>query len=202
MAAYSARRSSGSVIRSLSPSGRLNRHYSSQATHTPPSFRSSFDSSSSSTFVTTSRSFQRTTPSTPVNLHKYMAPSVRFTLDRPSSPNRPLSITKSVASAAARKRACMCSPTTHPGSFRCSLHRGFGTNNSINAKTVSGGNSNRLNRRLSAMTNSLVRIGTVEGDIVKRALAALIRPSSQQQRRRSDFQPWRPSRLSVMSKAE
>lgn len=51
------------------------------------------------------------------------------------------------------------------------------------------------------MTNSLVRIGTVEGDLVKRALAALIRPSSHQQRRRAAFQP-RPSRLSIMSKAE
>ncbi|KAL2465595.1 serine-rich protein-related [Abeliophyllum distichum] len=200
MAAYSARRSSGPVIRSLSPSGRLNRHYSSQASHTPPLSRSSFASSSSSTFAT-SRSFQRTTPSTPVNLHKYMAPSMQFTLDRPSSPNRPMSVTKSVA-AAARKRACMCSPTTHPGSFRCSLHRGFGINNSRNAKTVSGGSSNRFNWQLSAMTKCLVRIGIVEGDIVKRALqAALIRPSSHQQRRRSDFQPRRPSRLSVMSNA-
>ncbi|MFS7979924.1 hypothetical protein Hanom_Chr15g01391711 [Helianthus anomalus] len=52
------------------------------------------------------------------------------------------------------------------------------------------------------MTKSLVRIGTVEGgDLVKRALAAVIRPSSHQQRRRTAFQA-RPSRLSVMSKAE
>lgn len=51
------------------------------------------------------------------------------------------------------------------------------------------------------MTNSLVRIGTVEGDLVRRALAALIRPSSHQQKRRTSFQA-RPSRLSNMSKAE
>ncbi|KAL8516317.1 hypothetical protein ACS0TY_014833 [Phlomoides rotata] len=60
---------------------------------------------------------------------------------------------------------------------------------------------NRLNMRRSAMTNSLVRIGTVEGDLMKRALASLIRPSSHQQRRRGDYQP-RPSRLSVMFKAD
>ncbi|KAL2928135.1 Cell division protein ZipA [Bienertia sinuspersici] len=60
---------------------------------------------------------------------------------------------------------------------------------------------NRLNMRRSAMTNSLVRIGTVEGgEWVKRALATLIRPCAHQQRRRADFQP-RPSRLSVMSMA-
>uniref|UniRef100_A0A7N0V1H6 Uncharacterized protein n=1 Tax=Kalanchoe fedtschenkoi TaxID=63787 RepID=A0A7N0V1H6_KALFE len=87
----------------------------------------------------------------------------------------------------------MCSPTTHPGSFRCSLHKSFNSNHAPYS-------SNRLNARRSAMTNSLVRIGTVEGDLMKRALAALIRPSSHQQRRRSAFQP-RPSRLSVMSKA-
>ena len=52
------------------------------------------------------------------------------------------------------------------------------------------------------MTNSLVRIGTVEGgEWVKRALATLIRPCAHQQKRRADFQP-RPSRLSVMSKAD
>ncbi|CAN0877521.1 hypothetical protein LINGRAHAP2_LOCUS11931 [Linum grandiflorum] len=82
----------------------------------------------------------------------------------------------------------MCSPTSHPGSFRCSLHKNSN-------QTSHGGNSssytpNRLNMRRSAMANS-----------VKRALSALIRPSSHQQRRRGNFQQ-RPSRLSVMSRAQ
>lgn len=55
--------------------------------------------------------------------------------------------------------------------------------------------------RRSAMKNSLVRIGGVEGEWVKRALTALIRPSSHQQKRRDAFEP-RSSRLSVMSKAD
>ncbi|PWA92336.1 beta-tubulin [Artemisia annua] len=39
------------------------------------------------------------------------------------------------------------------------------------------------------MTNLLVNVGTVEGgDLVKRALSALIRPSSHQQRWRTSFQ--------------
>nr|POE89455.1 hypothetical protein CFP56_01811 [Quercus suber] len=59
---------------------------------------------------------------------------------------------------------------------------------------------NRLNARRSVMTNSLVRIGGVEGDFVKRALAALIRPSSYQQWRRVEFQ-LQPSWLSVLTKA-
>nr|GEV14284.1 protein O-mannosyltransferase [Tanacetum cinerariifolium] len=98
------------------------------------------------------------------------------------------------------KKTCLCSPTTHPGSFRCSLHKNI--NNTSLSSSNNGGvyHSNRLHARRSAMTNSLVRIGTVEGDLVKRALAALIRPSSHQQRRRSDFRPT-PTRLSKMSKA-
>ncbi|WOL13527.1 hypothetical protein Cni_G22297 [Canna indica] len=92
-----------------------------------------------------------------------------------------------------RRRTCLCSPTTHPGSFRCSLHKGFGGQAAVSS-------SSRLNARRSAMTNSLVRIGAVEGEWVRRALATLIRPTSHQQRRRDAFQP-RPSRLSTMSKA-
>jgi len=90
----------------------------------------------------------------------------------------------------------MCSPTTHPGSFRCALHKNVGNT----ASSSIAYSPNRLNMRRSAMTNSLVRINTVEGDLVKRALAALIRPSSHHHRRRAAFQP-RPSRLSNMSKA-
>ncbi|URE25202.1 Serine-rich [Musa troglodytarum] len=90
---------------------------------------------------------------------------------------------------------CMCSPTTHPGSFRCRLHKGIGA-----VASSSSSPSIQLNARPSAMTNSLVRIGAVEGEWVRRSLAALIRPSSHQQRRRAAFEP-RPSRLSVMSKA-
>ncbi|KAL3824555.1 hypothetical protein ACJIZ3_020584 [Penstemon smallii] len=162
MAAYSARRSSGPVQRSISPSPRFNRH------------TSSFHSSSSSAFS--------------------------LSLDRPGSPNRSISVSsrpnKSSTASTTPKRTCMCSPTNHPGSFRCSLHKsGFGRV-SNNSQTVSCRSSSRLNMRRSAMKNSLVRIGTVEGDLVKRALAALIRPSSHQQRRRGEFRP-RPSRLST-----
>ncbi|PWA36841.1 protein TPRXL [Artemisia annua] len=87
-------------------------------------------------------------------------------------------------------------PSPTPPSVRFTVtspHRGTMTSSSPSKPSWSHGRS--------AMTNSLVRIGTVEGDLVKRALAALIRPSSHQQRRRNDFKP-RPTRLSNMSKAE
>ncbi|PWA59127.1 serine-rich protein-related protein [Artemisia annua] len=126
------------------------------------------------------------------------------------SPSRSISSIPVAKQLETPKRTCMCSPTSHPGSFRCSLHKKQQTNSSstTNSSIVNSNSqtasypSSRLNARRSAMTNSLVRIGTVEGgDLVKRALAALIRPSSHQQRRRGSFQA-RPSRLSVMSKDE
>ncbi|KAK9079508.1 hypothetical protein SSX86_001180 [Deinandra increscens subsp. villosa] len=174
---------------------------------------SPFASSTSSSFYSSPSSshvYSRSSSPTRVNLHG-LAPvtssSVKFSLaSRSGSPNRSMAmnprdqvVRKQNAGNPLKnlpKKTCMCSPTTHPGSFRCSLHKNYNNNQQINYSP------NRLNARRSAMTNSLVRIGTVEGgDLVKRALAALIRPSSHQQRRRSAFEP-RPSRLSIMSKAD
>ncbi|KAJ9141063.1 hypothetical protein P3X46_031643 [Hevea brasiliensis] len=204
MAATSSRRSSsGPVIRSVSPSGRFH------LPHSPTSnaFASSTSSfaSRSSTLFSGYHQYHRSASPTRVNLYgnSPSAPSVRISLDRPISPNRSISTINTprgqqvVREPRTTKRTCMCSPTTHPGSFRCSLHKNM--NNSHSAPNCSP--NTRLNARRSAMTNSLVRICGVEGDLVKRALSALIRPSSHQQRRRAAFQS-RPSRLSVMSKAE
>lgn len=173
-----SRRPSGPVLpfakafqRSVSPSGR---------------FSTSHDSS-------------RATSPTRVNLHGFSAssPSVRFSINGSRSPSRSIAASAQNNVVQKQRRTCMCSPTTHPGSFRCSLHKNSPSGCSHHQVSYL---PNRLNARRSAMANSLVRIGTVEGDLVRRALAQLIRPSSHQQRRRGDFQP-KPSRLSVMTKA-
>ncbi|XP_074591920.1 uncharacterized protein LOC141847743 [Curcuma longa] len=131
-----------------------------------------------------------------------LGPSVRFSShNRSTSPARSIATAADKRSAPARRRTCLCSPSTHPGSFRCHLHKGLNRREGGGSTTAAASPSNRLNARRSAMANSLVRIGAVEGELVKRALSALIRPSSHQQRRRVAFQP-RPSRLSRMSKAE
>ncbi|XP_027338975.1 uncharacterized protein LOC113852803 [Abrus precatorius] len=191
--AAASRKSSGPVLRSLSPAGRF---YNSR------SYSSTGFASSTSTFTHSTTLFHRSTSPTRVNLRgsSGSVPSVRC---GSVSPNHSISVSGAVNSRAIKrqshhqKRTCMCSPTTHPGSFRCSLHKNFGSRTAMGPQY----SPNRLNARRSAMTNSLVRIGGVEGDIVKRALATLIRPSSHQQRRRSDFRS-RPSRLSIMSKVE
>ncbi|KAL5547706.1 hypothetical protein UlMin_002937 [Ulmus minor] len=197
--AVSSRKSSGPVLRSLSPSGRF---YHSSSSSAFASSTSSF-SSRSTTFLHRSTSPTRVNMCRGASSPASSSSSVRFSLDRPISPNRSIAAVprggvngnnQVLKKQSTQKRTCLCSPTTHPGSFRCSLHK------NSNFGSPAPYAPNRLNARRSAMTNSLVRIGGVEGDLVKRALAALIRPSSHQQKRRSDFQP-RRSRLSVMSKA-
>lgn len=199
--AVSSRKSSGPVLRSLSPSARFYGSCSSSSSSSSSAF--AYSSSSFSTKNPTSF-FRRSVSPSRVNLQGSSSPSassVRFSLDRSISPNRQISVlTRSggnhvVKRQSNQKKTCMCSPTTHPGSFRCSLHKG------VQSQPSTPYSSNRLNARRSAMTNSLVRIGGVEGDLVRRALASLIRPSSHSQRRRADFCP-RPSRLSIMSKAD
>ncbi|URE10570.1 Serine-rich [Musa troglodytarum] len=191
--ATSTRRSSGPVLpfrRSISPRGGCT--------------ASAFASSSSSFTAHSPASFFHHRSASRTRVHFVGAsppptPSVRLSFDRSTSPGRSLAAPdkRSVAPAAApARRTCLCSPSTHPGSFRCSLHKGLNLHHHGHVAAASP--SNRLNARRSAMTNSLVRIGAVEGEWVKRALAALIRPSSHQQRRRAGFQP-RPSRLSRIS---
>lgn len=207
--ATSSRRSSGPVLPVKSAFHHSGN--SSMLASDPSPFTSSSFASSTSYYSSSPAGFfnqRRSASPTRVNLHGLSSPpptrSVRFAIDRSISPGRsisaaPRSQVVQRSGGNIQKRTCLCSPSTHPGSFRCALHRNsFGSGGGNQSISYS---PNRLNMRRSAMTNSLVRIGTVEGDLVKRALAALIRPSSHQQRRRAAFQP-RSSRLSVMTKAD
>ncbi|KVG79634.1 uncharacterized protein LOC112504634 [Cynara cardunculus var. scolymus] len=196
--ATSSRKSKGSVLPlasmfhcSILPSGR----FASSTT-------AGFYSSPSSSYI-----HRRPTSSTRVNLHgltSMTSSSVSFSIEnRSGSAIRSMvvsprdQVVREQNGRTLPKKMCMCSQTMHPGSFRCSLRKTYNNSHSMTSYSP-----NRLNARRSAMTNSLVRIATVEGgDLVKRALAALIRPSSHQQRQRSAFQP-RPSRLSILSNAD
>ncbi|KAL5783066.1 hypothetical protein ACOSP7_008095 [Xanthoceras sorbifolium] len=209
----SSKKSSGPVLRSLSPSGRF---HTAHTTSYFSSSSSSFASSTSSSFSSPSSAFfnhhdrhnnhhhhshHRSASPTRVNVYTSPAlstPSFRFSIDRSISPNRSISVSKRNNAISFQKKSCMCSPTTHPGSFRCSLHKNSG--GASHGRGTESYPPNRLNMRRSAMTNSLVRIGGVEGEWMKRSLRDLIRPSSHHQKRREGFQP-RPSRLSIMAKS-
>ncbi|XP_062220609.1 uncharacterized protein LOC133920012 [Phragmites australis] len=135
------------------------------------------------------------------------------------SPGQSVSVSSSSSGSGARsRRTCMCSPTNHPGSFRCSLHKerkapgGYSHGHkpssppSPPSPSRSSPTASRLGASARRMGSALVRIGAVEcGEWARRALAATVRPSpaaqqSQHRRRVGGFRP-RPSRLSTVSMA-
>ncbi|CAN8256672.1 unnamed protein product [Cochlearia groenlandica] len=208
-------KSNGHMLRSQSPSGRFCGDYSIASS--PSSSSSAFASSTSSSFSSPSSAFfsnrhenhshhHRSASPTRVNLYTKTQPFRSISPSTTTNGNRSISVSKRQHQQQATKisettrRRCMCSPTTHPGSFRCSLHKNV-ANPHGQGTASSTLTTNSLNMRRSAMTNSLVRIGGVEGEWVRRALTTLIRPSSHHLKRRAAYQP-RPSRLSIMSKAD
>ncbi|KAL6996668.1 hypothetical protein U1Q18_006797 [Sarracenia purpurea var. burkii] len=100
------------------------------------------------------------------------------------SPPSPKSPSPSSSSA----RICLCSPSTHPGSFRCSLHR--------SCRGVSGRSTAHVNRRrgLSEMTTMMPK-----ASLIRVFLMQVIRPSSHACQRRQNFEP-RPSRFAGMNR--
>ena len=78
------------------------------------------------------------------------------------------------------KRICTCSPTTHPGSFRCSLHR--------NVRKSS------KNSSYSTSSNWELAKNMAKGNSLKSLLLQIIQPSSHDLQRRRNFQP-KPSRF-------
>ncbi|CAN6233063.1 unnamed protein product [Urochloa humidicola] len=136
----------------------------------------------------------------------------------PAGQSVSVSSSSSPAGGGARsRRTCMCSPTNHPGSFRCSLHKerkaphGHKPTSPPSPPSPGSSSSGPTTSRLGAaagrrMGSALVRIGAVEGgEWARRALAATARPSpaaqqSQHRRRVGGFRP-RPSRLSAVSMA-
>ncbi|KAL2332495.1 hypothetical protein Fmac_020076 [Flemingia macrophylla] len=125
-----------------------------------------------------------------------------------TSPSASASASTSEA-VSSKKRTCMCSPTTHPGSFRCSYHKQAAERQkqqtaaeASQKQQAAAASWRKLNLLRSAMKNLVVRIGGAEGgEVVRRAFTTHIRPSSQHLRRRQAFQP-RPTRLSLMSTAQ
>ncbi|ESQ42058.1 hypothetical protein EUTSA_v10015868mg [Eutrema salsugineum] len=131
--------------------------------------------------------------------------NLNLCLKRVSPANTP----KPSVAVSSQKIKCLCSPTTHPGSFRCSFHRRLeneknGTLGSSSAKRNTCGNTTRnsaLNLRKAALVNSLAKIGSVEAERFRKSLAAtMVKPnSSLHTRRRNEFRP-RPSRFYALHK--
>lgn len=79
------------------------------------------------------------------------------------------------SSTSGRGRTCLCSPSSHPGSFRCSLHRSSGSP--------------------SRIANPKAGMKRVVGPSVKAlVLMKLMKPSSHHLQRRRNFHP-KPTRF-------
>ncbi|KAJ4718545.1 Serine-rich protein-related [Melia azedarach] len=89
----------------------------------------------------------------------------------------------STSSSSLPARTCLCSPSTHPGSFRCSLHR--------SCRKVSTANSRTESKKMMMSMAS-------KADLIKAFLMQIIKPSSHNLRRRSNFQP-KPTRFCQMN---
>ncbi|KAF7152715.1 hypothetical protein RHSIM_Rhsim01G0050900 [Rhododendron simsii] len=82
-------------------------------------------------------------------------------------------------------RTCLCSPSTHPGSFRCRLHR--------NVHRVSG-RTTRHSASSSNWESGLI----AKAQSLRAFLLQIIKPSSHDLQRRRNFQP-RPTRFCLMN---
>ncbi|KAL2242730.1 uncharacterized protein LOC105158524 [Sesamum indicum] len=81
-------------------------------------------------------------------------------------------------------RACLCSPTSHPGSFRCSLHR------SPTQKEPAAEKNRVLELEASSTSSRMSKMGIVKAFVMK-----LIKPSTNDNLpRRRNFQP-KPTRF-------
>ncbi|KAG2654696.1 uncharacterized protein LOC120653775 [Panicum virgatum] len=88
-----------------------------------------------------------------------------------------------------KKLTCLCSPTNHPGSFRCSRHR----NGPRGSAAPIGGEAGPSPRVRAAMGGRSVR-----ALLLQRISCPSDRDRQRQRRRSGDFQP-RPSRLRLMN---
>ncbi|CAI8583870.1 unnamed protein product [Vicia faba] len=92
-----------------------------------------------------------------------------------------------------KSRTCLCSPTTHPGSFRCSMHKNK-PQRSIPKNPFKSNTSHHLNESASSSSSSMV----VKANSLKTFLLQVIKPSSHDVHRRKNFQP-KPTRFCLMN---
>ncbi|KAG8494793.1 hypothetical protein CXB51_012596 [Gossypium anomalum] len=98
-------------------------------------------------------------------------------------------------------RVCLCSPTNHPGSFRCSLHR---NSDKVSSKSAATPHVNRQRERQSKAAMMLmmsnVSSSLSKSSLIKAFLMQIIRPSSTHTdlQRRRNFHP-KPSRFSSLN---
>ncbi|CAJ2634612.1 uncharacterized protein LOC123922694 [Trifolium pratense] len=104
------------------------------------------------------------------------------------------SITKSHSHTKQPHRTCMCSPTNHPGSFRCSIHKK--PPRAVVARPSSSSFSNPNYNYLDH--SSMAMVAKVNISLKAILLQIIKHRSSRDLHRRKNFKP-KPTRFSVMN---
>lgn len=97
---------------------------------------------------------------------------------------------------------CLCSPTSHPGSFRCSRHRSWRFTWNVKSTTSSSSSSSCTAKNKSSVescASSLSYMSTNSSSskmnqLLKAFLLQIIRPSRHNLQRRRNFRP-KPTRF-------
>ncbi|KAJ9178977.1 hypothetical protein P3X46_010813 [Hevea brasiliensis] len=102
--------------------------------------------------------------------------------------------TKNNSSSSSSTRTCLCSPTTHPGSFKCSLHRNSKgiyakSKAHMNQMEVSASSSSSSSSRTAAAKSKNIVMMASKANLIKAFLMQIIKPSSHSLQRRRNFKP-------------
>ncbi|XP_008228767.1 PREDICTED: uncharacterized protein LOC103328152 [Prunus mume] len=113
--------------------------------------------------------------------------------------NRAASSSFASSSSSSSSRTCLCSPSTHPGSFRCSLHKGRGpqTGKSSSSTITAVHHVNNQSTKMKMMKKLMMTYS--KAHLLNAFLKLMIKPSSHHLQRRMNFKP-RPTRFRTYSK--
>ncbi|XWS20498.1 hypothetical protein CRYUN_Cryun31cG0106000 [Craigia yunnanensis] len=97
------------------------------------------------------------------------------------------------SSSPSSTRTCLCSPTKHPGSFRCSLHRSLGK---VSSKSAAPHVNRQREESKAAMMMMMTTTSSSSSKTspIKAFLMQIIKPSSHDLQRRRNFHP-KPTRF-------
>ncbi|KAF9591332.1 hypothetical protein IFM89_003955 [Coptis chinensis] len=145
-------------------------------------------------FSLPSRSFQQRSSST-LPMRPPSGVSNHYRSSSPSPSTSPSINRSGVEVSPVQKSTCMCSPSTHAGAFRCRLHKKIQAEKKSQEEIGAAESSTN-----SSSGGTSTQILSAEKVLVNRTLKAS-RRNKTPRRRREAFQS-RPSRFSIMSKAD
>ncbi|KAF6153830.1 hypothetical protein GIB67_001063 [Kingdonia uniflora] len=89
-------------------------------------------------------------------IQKFFVPKVNLDeMNKPPTPRSPRPRSRTLVKQTSAKMNCLCSPTTHAGSFRCRLHRSASSMGLSRTGGSIGSNLSELAAKTAAISDSL-----------------------------------------------